>query len=94
MDPTTGGIWAVAIAIFAHGVAWFFKTPKETAGEMSRRVEDLSVKHHALDMRFVAAEARLSSELRHLANTIERLIDIMQNGNGHERNSGRHLNIG
>jgi len=91
MDPTTGGTWAVAFAIFAHAIAWAFKSPKETAGEIARKVETLDAKHHALD-RSVAV---LTREVAHLAHSIEDLAHILRNGgDGHERNSGRHLNIG
>jgi hypothetical protein len=58
---------------------------------MTERVERIENKHHALDLRFAIAEARLSAELRHLSNTIERLIALMQgNGEDHARISGRH----
>ncbi|HEX3124316.1 MAG TPA: hypothetical protein VHQ21_13535 [Rhodanobacteraceae bacterium] len=91
MEPQTGATLLLALAIMGHGVAWLFRTPKESAAEMTERVERIENKHHALDLRFAIAEARLSAELRHLSNTIERLIALMQgNGEDHARISGRH----
>ena len=91
MEPQTGATLLLALAIMGHGVAWLFRTPKESAAEITDRVERIENKHHALDMRFVAAEARLTAEMRHLSSTIERLINVMEgNGDSHARISGRH----
>jgi len=91
MDALTGGIWMLALTGIGLLVTWIFKTPKESAADMAERIERIENKHHALDMRFVAAEARLTAEMRHLSQTIERLIAVMQgNGDGHARISGRH----
>lgn len=89
MEPNNG-LWALAIAVAIHAVAWFFRTPKETAGEMTARLETIETKHHALDVRFAIAEARLTAEMRHLADTIERLIELMEGDDSHARISGRH----
>jgi hypothetical protein len=94
MDPQTVAIFSLALAVCGHTVAWLFKTPKESASETADRLERIETKHHALDMRFVAAEARLTAGMQHLSQTIERLIAIMErdrNGDdNHARISGRH----
>lgn len=69
MEPGTLALWGIALSIAAHGVAWFFRTPKETAGEAARRIDDLEDAHHRLDK----AVTGLMVEVRHLAQNVEQL---------------------
>ena len=88
MDPVGTPIALLALAVAGHAVAWFFKTPKETAGEMAQRVNALEDDHHQLDRGFYEFRATVLGELRNLTDAINRLSAAI----GHEKitQSGEH----
>lgn len=45
----------IAVAVAAHAVAWFFKTPKETASDLDKRIATLMTE---FDKRMTANETR------------------------------------
>jgi uncharacterized protein YlxW (UPF0749 family) len=88
MDPLTGGnaaLWAVAISIIGLAFVLIFRTPKEISVEQSKRLDDLEDEHHKLDK----AVSALAVEVRHLAESVGRLNQNLQQLNG-ARISGRH----
>ncbi len=94
MDQISVSIWGLAAVLLIAFIGWFFKGPKESAAEMVARLALIESKHHALDVRTAISEARLSSELRHLSNTIDRLIAVIEgNESDHARVSGRHSTL-
>jgi hypothetical protein len=77
VDPISASIFTLAGSVVLLSLIYVFKGPKEMDREMSDRVGALSERqdeseeqHHVLDKELV----RVSSELRHLSNTIDRLI--------------------
>ena len=89
MDAQTGALWTLALGVIGLAFVLFFRTPKEVATEAQKRIDDLEDAHHALDLKFAAAEGRLSAEIRHLANTIEQLSQTIKSMD-ERRISGRH----
>jgi hypothetical protein len=85
MDPQTGAILALALAIMGNAVVWLFKTPKEVAGATDKRVNELEDKHNALNV----SVAVLTKEVSHLARTIE-LLTLTIKAMDERRVSGRH----
>jgi len=80
VDPIPAAIYTLAGSIILLALIYVFKGPKEMDREMSDRVialasrqEDSEDRHHVLDKELV----RVSTELRHLANTIDRLITTL-----------------
>ena len=78
MDPLTSGVWALALAVAGTAVTWFFKTPKESAGEMVRRMDDLEDRHHALDVDHAGFKGTVLNELHNLTNAINRLSTVLE----------------
>jgi hypothetical protein len=77
MDPAVVSQWAIAISIAGAAVMWFFKSPKETANEMSQRVEDLEDRHHALDKDYIGFQQLILGEIRNLADAVNRLASAV-----------------
>ena len=65
MEPLTGSIWALALAIVSASVLWIFRT---------NRIEALENKHNMLD-RSVAV---LTQEVKHLSGSIDKLAAVIK----------------
>ena len=65
MEPLTGSIWALALAIVSASVLWIFRT---------NRIESLEAKHNTLDR----SVAELAVEVRHLAANITGLTHVIK----------------
>ena len=68
-----GPIWFLGVAVIVNAVAWFFKSPKESHGEMAKRVDELEDSHHALDKDYAGFRAEMLGEIRNLADAVNRL---------------------
>jgi hypothetical protein len=67
------GIWFLGIAVLAHAVAWFFKTPKESASEIAARVAILETSYHGLDVQFAGMNGKLGTQMTTLSENIKEL---------------------
>lgn len=69
MDPTAIAVFTLAVSVFIHSVAWFFKTPKESQGELAKRVGDVEDDHELLARRF----ERHDEVVKNLIQALDRL---------------------
>jgi hypothetical protein len=68
-------IWGLAIVVFAHMIANFFKTPKEVNTELTTRVTAHEVAIHALEIRVEGTYSRHDEALENLTSAVEKLTD-------------------
>jgi len=85
MQPSEIAIWAVAVSIFAHAVAFFFKTPKEAASEQEQDIRDLAQKHKELANEHQRLEIRVEGIysghdqiLKNLTSAVEKLTTKLE----------------
>ncbi len=77
MDPLVVSIGFLGLSVAGHAVVWLFKTPKESANEMAKRMDDLEDEHHALDKNFTGFAERMFGEIKHLSDAINRLSAVI-----------------
>ncbi len=66
MDPMTVAIGGLMVAIAAHAIVYFFKTPKESTDELTRRVDSLEDDHHGLELKHVETSTSLIVKMEQL----------------------------
>jgi predicted nucleic acid-binding Zn-ribbon protein len=82
--PTDIALVSLALAIVAHGIAWFFKTPKEASKEVSldlkeaekalhERVNKVEDSHIRLERQYIRSSVELGEKVKSLAEAIREL---------------------
>jgi len=78
VEPQTIAIAALALAIIGHGIAWWFKTPKEAANEVLVRLDQAEDNHHELEVQFVSSSVKLAQQVEYLGNQIKDLAEQLK----------------
>jgi hypothetical protein len=94
MDPLTVAVGGLAVAIAAHGVMWFFKTPRQEAEEIMNRMTEAEREHRKLEVDFIRSSVslgvkvdQLGVEVSGLTIAVKELTRRMDNGSA--RHPGR-----
>lgn len=66
-------LFALAFAVVAHGIMWFFKTPKESASEIASRVSSIETSLHALEVQFSGMNGKVGIQISQLAENVKEL---------------------
>ncbi len=74
MDANTGALWTLALGVIGLAFTLWLKTPKEAASATDKRIDNLEDEHQKLEV----SVAVLTREVMHLANSIERLTDMLK----------------
>ncbi len=77
MNDSTLAIWGLVMSLIGLACVLFFKGPKETSTEISRRVDTLEDRHHDLDRDFFGFQERILAEMRSLTDAINRLASVV-----------------
>lgn len=72
-DNIALAIWGLALTIGLAFVGWFFKTPKETANELTTRVLAIEAAQTALAVRFAGMDGKLGTQISALSDNIKEL---------------------
>lgn len=88
MDAQTIAIAGLCVTIAAHGIATFFKTPKEYHTDTERRLVEVETRLTNLSMRFEGSHGKHDQALVTLTQSIDRLTARFDAYMG-DRNGGR-----
>lgn len=87
MDQLTIAVGGLAIAVFAHAVSWFFKTPNQQANELVTRITENEKEHRKLERDFITSSVslgvkvdQLGVEVSGLTVAVKELTRRMDNG--------------
>ena len=79
MDPANTPLYVLAFAIMAHGVLWFFKSPRQESESQSARITALDTRITALSMRYEGSNGRHTHALEKVEKAIDRLTERFDN---------------
>ena len=88
MDSNTIALLGIALALLGNAIVHLFKSPKESARDMERRVGMLESLHTTLALRFEGSHSRHDEALENLTEAVEKLTSkferfLEQRNGGH-----------